>query len=74
VRNATKGPHEEEFDMTVIAHRTPPLVYVECDIPEGLTLVEWAPAPLRARRAASDARYDGPAQFRFWTLRATNVC
>jgi hypothetical protein len=35
------GSPEEEFDMTVIAHRTPPLVYVECDIPEGLTLVEW---------------------------------
>jgi hypothetical protein len=67
------GSPEEEFDMTVIAHRTPPLVYVECDIREGLTLVEWRRGPLRARRAASDARYDGPAQLRFWTLRAPDV-
>jgi hypothetical protein len=59
--------------MTVIAHRTPPLVYVECDIPEGLTLVEWHRRRFVLWATAPDARYDGPAQSRFWTLRATDV-
>jgi hypothetical protein len=36
--------------MTATAHRTPPLVYIDCDVPDGLTLVEW-----RCQRHALDA-------------------
>jgi hypothetical protein len=27
--------------MTPTAAQPPPLLYVDCDVPEGLTLVEW---------------------------------
>jgi hypothetical protein len=37
--------------MTRRAPRTPPLLYVACDIPDGVTLVEW-----RRRRHEHDRR------------------
>ena len=37
--------------MTATASRTPPLLYVESDIPDGVTLIEW-----RHRRHEHDPR------------------
>jgi hypothetical protein len=34
-----------------------PLIYVDCDIPDGMTLVEWRTAKVRAaRRSREEAR------------------
>jgi len=41
--------------------------YVECDIPEGQTLVEWRRELNAARRAAQPPRRRLRLSFRLWT-------
>jgi hypothetical protein len=48
---------EDEAPVMPATAFSPPLVYVECDVPEGMTLVAWR----RARTPDRDAR---PARWR----------
>ncbi len=39
--------------MTTSRHHQPPMVYISCDVPAGLTLSDWR----ASRRPASRARF-----------------
>jgi hypothetical protein len=47
---------EEATAMTSIAPTSTSFAYIQCDIPEGQTLVEWRLELDAARRAERDAR------------------